>query len=407
MYTHATISMNNTHTNTNTNKHTTIKSNKFIDQHCSRQKFDTKLVQCKLTTVINKKLKLSKASRSLIVDFYSATTIKERDTALYSIVNSDNFLQENADLLYRYVDGSYWLKPDFDRVVIGYYVTREKAKEISQKFSLDSLPKGWKAKRLDIKENYKNKWELRLPCGNKIRLFFNNQRNQLSFRHIKIDLSPSYFSDKELISFFSWFNAQLGSERDDAIRESVIASMENGLQLHQVFTPLVVHRNLIGKEQKFQWEIRGEQQGFNQASYDAFLSECDSNITNKIYCPVSKLYNLIFNNRSYTQSDARTLIENISHAARLESSYKYSFKKKAKEYPLSELENVPNFLSKFDLVAPDSYLYLGSKPRTRLMKERIINESNKMMTRSIALSSSMLEPKRIAMLKHYKEIFLI
>ncbi|MEQ5808930.1 hypothetical protein J3369_16110 [Alteromonas sp. NFXS44] len=393
--------MNNTNTNTDSN----IQCNKFINNHCSKRTFNNKRSQCKLTSEINENLKLPTKHIKLINDFYCAITIKDRDTALRKIIDDDSFFQRNAELLYRYVDGYHWMNPDFDRVVIGYYTSFKNAKKISDRLKNGSLPEGWEVKSLKKKENYSNKWILRMPSGNNIRLFFCNIKNESYLRQTKIDFSPSYFSDKELRIFFSWFNTQLGNERVVAIEESLVALMENGLQLHQIFTPLVIHRSLLGREKRFNWEVRGEEQDFIQASYDRFLSECGSNITNKIYCPVSKLFNLIFKDRSFTQTDARTLIESISHAARLESVYKYSLKNKAREYSLCELEKVPNFLEKFDLIAPDSFVDLGPALRERLMKKRFILKTNCNLIRSVNLSSSVLETKRITMLERYKEIF--
>ena len=180
--------------------------------------------------------------------------------------------------------------------------------------------------------------------------------------------------------------------------------MENGLQLHDVFAPQIVHNSLFGKEEKFNWKIRGKEQSFTQGTYDVFKAECGGTIKNKIYCPVSKLFDLIFKERSYTEDDALTVMKNISYATRIESAY--SYKHSAKKYSLLEMERVPCYLNQFDIVAPDSLVEIPIEERVKLMGQRTLSDIEKSNTRNLTLTPKTLETKRLKMLERYKDIFL-
>jgi len=315
------------HTNiTNTTNHTnnTVRNNNLIDNYCSKERFVELRSRCKLRDAAFSSAKLQKKDAKLIQDFYSAIRIENRDSALSAIASNEGFLKRNSDSFYRYLDNPRWVKPDFDRLTIGYAVPKGKAFEIIRRLKDGDAPEYATVKRTLKKDYYKYSRLIKFKSGNTIRIYLISKNDGVNFRHVKVDFTPSYFSDDELVKFFNWFNELLGSERKRATKDSMITSMENGLQLHNVFAPQILHNSLFGKEEKYNWEIKGKEQPFTQATYDIFKAECGGTIKNKIYCPVSKLFNLIFKERPYTEDDALTVMENISHATRVESVYVYS-----------------------------------------------------------------------------------
>lgn len=403
-HTHTTISMHTNITNTTNHTNNTVRNNNLIDNHCSKERFVELRSRCKLRDAAFSSAKLQKKDAKLIQDFYSALRIEDRDSALRAIVSNDGFLKRNSDNFYRYLDNPRWLKPDFDRLTIGYAVPKGKAFEIIRRLKDGDAPEYATAKRTLKKDYYKYSRLIKFKSGNTIRLYLISNNGGVDFRHVKVDFTPSYFSDDELVKFFNWFNELLGSERKRATKDSMITSMENGLQLHNVFAPQILHNSLFGKEEKFNWKIKGKEQPFTQATYDAFKAECGGTIENKIYCPVSKLFNLIFKERPYTEDDALTVMENISHATRIESAY--SYKHSAKKYSLLEMERVPCYLNQFDIVAPDSLVEIPIEERVKLMGQRTLSGIERSNTRNLDLTPNSLEAKRLKMLKHYKDIFL-
>ena len=403
-HTHTTISMHTNITNTTNHTNNTVRNNNLIDNHCSKERFVELRSRCKLRDAAFSSAKLQKKDAKLIQDFYSALRIEDRDSALRAIVSNDGFLKRNSDNFYRYLDNPRWLKPDFDRLTIGYAVPKGKAFEIIRRLKDGDAPEYATAKRTLKKDYYKYSRLIKFKSGNTIRLYLISKNDGVNFRHVKVDFTPSYFSDDELVKFFNWFNELLGSERKRATKDSMITSMENGLQLHNVFAPQILHNSLFGKEEKFNWKIKGKEQPFTQATYDAFKAECGGTIKNKIYCPVSKLFNLIFKERPYTEDDALTVMENISHATRIESAY--SYKHSAKKYSLLEMERVPCYLNQFDIVAPDSLVEIPIEERVKLMGQRTLSGIERSNTRNLDLTPNSLEAKRLKMLKHYIDIFL-
>ena len=403
-HTHTTISMHTNITNTTNHTNNTVRNNNLIDNHCSKERFVELRSRCKLRDAAFSSAKLQKKDAKLIQDFYSAIRIENRDSALSAIASNEGFLKRNSDSFYRYLDNPRWLKPDFDRLTIGYAVPKGKAFEIIRRLKDGDAPEYATAKRTLKKDYYKYSRLIKFKSGNTIRLYLISKNDGVNFRHVKVDFTPSYFSDDELVKFFNWFNELLGSERKRATKDSMITSMENGLQLHNVFAPQILHNSLFGKEEKFNWKIKGKEQPFTQATYDAFKAECGGTIKNKIYCPVSKLFNLIFKERPYTEDDALTVMENISHATRVESAY--SYKHSAKKYSLLEMERVPCYLNQFDIVAPDSLVEIPIEERVKLMGQRTLSGIERSNTRNLDLTPTSLEAKRLKMLKHYKDIFL-
>ena len=405
-HTHTTISMHTNITNTTNHTNNTVRNNNLIDNHCSKERFVELRSRCKLRDAAFSSAKLQKKDAKLIQDFYSAIRIENRDSALSAIASNEGFLKRNSDSFYRYLDSPRWLKPDFDRLTIGYAVPKGKAFEIIRRLKDGDAPEYATVKRTLKKDYYKYSRLIKFKSGNTIRLYLISKNDGVNFRHVKVDFTPSYFSDDELVKFFNWFNELLGSERKRATKDSMITSMENGLQLHNVFAPQILHNSLFGKEEKYNWEIKGKEQPFTQATYDIFKAECGGTIKNKIYCPVSKLFNLIFKERPYTEDDALTVMENISHATRVESVYVYSQRNSAKKYSLLEMERVPCYLNQFDIVAPDSLVEIPIEERVILMGQRTLSGEEKYNTRSLILSPNTLETKRIKMLERYKDIFL-
>ena len=403
-HTHTTISMHTNITNTTNHTNNTVRNNNLIDNHCSKERFVELRSRCKLRDAAFSSAKLQKKDAKLIQDFYSALRIEDRDSALRAIVSNDGFLKRNSDNFYRYLDNPRWLKPDFDRLKIGYAVPKGKAFEIIRRLKDGDAPEYATAKRTLKKDYYKYSRLIKFKSGNTIRLYLISKNDGVNFRHVKVDFTPSYFSDDELVKFFNWFNELLGSERKRATKDSMITSMENGLQLHNVFAPQILHNSLFGKEEKFNWKIKGKEQPFTQATYEVTKAECGGTIKNKIYCPVSKLFNLIFKERPYTEDDALTVMENISHATRIESAY--SYKHSAKKYSLLEMERVPCYLNQFDIVAPDSLVEIPIEERVKLMGQRTLSGIERSNTRNLDLTPNSLEAKRLKMLKHYKDIFL-
>ena len=403
-HTHTTISMHTNITNTTNHTNNTVRNNNLIDNHCRKERFVELRSRCKLRDAAFSSAKLQKKDAKLIQDFYSAIRIENRDSALSAIASNEGFLKRNSDSFYRYLDNPRWLKPDFDRLTIGYAVPKGKAFEIIRRLKDGDAPEYATAKRTLKKDYYKYSRLIKFKSGNTIRLYLISKNDGVNFRHVKVDFTPSYFSDDELVKFFNWFNELLGSERKRATKDSMITSMENGLQLHNVFAPQILHNSLFGKEEKFNWKIKGKEQPFTQATYDIFKAECGGTIKNKIYCPVSKLFNLIFKERPYTEDDALTVMENISHATRIESAY--SYKHSAKKYSLLEMERVPCYLNQFDIVAPDSLVEIPIEERVKLMGQRTLSGIERSNTRNLDLTPNSLEAKRLKMLKHYKDIFL-
>ncbi|MFD3391435.1 hypothetical protein [Alteromonas macleodii] len=393
-------------TNTTNYINTTVHNNNLINNHCSRRRFRTLRSRCKLNDSIFSNAKTQKKDSKLIQDFYSALRIEERDSALSAIVSNDGFLERNSDNFYRYLDNPRWVDPDFDRLTIGYGISKYKSLKIRSRLRTGDCPKNATLEQGSRNKYYKSSWVLKFKKGKGIRLYLVSNNGGVDFRHVKINFTPSYFRDGELAEFFNWFNTLLGDERKSATDNSIISLMENGLQLHNVFAPQIVHNSLLGKEEKFNWKVRGKEQPFTQGTYDVFKAECGGTIKNKIYCPVSKLFNLIFKERSYNEDDALTVMKNISYATRVESAYVYSYKNSAKKYSLLEMERVPCFLSQFDIIAPDSLVEMPIEDRVKLMGKRTLSDEEKCNTRSLILSPNTLETKRIKMLKHYKDIFL-
>lgn len=381
-----------------------MRNNKLINNHCSKERFVELRSRCKLRDAAFSSAKLQKKDAKLIQDFYSAIRIENRDSALSAIASNEGFLKRNSDSFYRYLDNPRWVKPDFDRLTIGYAVPKGKAFEIIRRLKDGDAPEYATVKRTLKKDYYKYSRLIKFKSGNTIRIYLISKNDGVNFRHVKVDFTPSYFSDDELVKFFNWFNELLGSERKRATKDSMITSMENGLQLHNVFAPQILHNSLFGKEEKFNWKIKGKEQPFTQATYDIFEAECGGTIENKIYCPVSKLFNLIFKERPYTEDDALTVMENISHATRIESAY--SYKHSAKKYSLLEMERVPCYLNQFDIVAPDSLVEIPIEERVKLMGQRTLSGIERSNTRNLPLTPTSLEAKRLKMLKHYKDIFL-
>ena len=381
-----------------------MRNNKLINIHCSKERFVELRSRCKLRDAAFSSAKLQKKDAKLIQDFYSAIRIENRDSALSAIASNEGFLKRNSDSFYRYLDNPRWVKPDFDRLTIGYAVPKGKAFEIIRRLKDGDAPEYATVKRTLKKDYYKYSRLIKFKSGNTIRIYLISKNDGVNFRHVKVDFTPSYFSDDELVKFFNWFNELLGSERKRATKDSMITSMENGLQLHNVFAPQILHNSLFGKEEKYNWEIKGKEQPFTQATYDIFKAECGGTIKNKIYCPVSKLFNLIFKERPYTEDDALTVMENISHATRVESAY--SYKHSAKKYSLLEMERVPCYLNQFDIVAPDSLVEIPIEERVKLMGQRTLSGIERSNTRNLDLTPTSLEAKRLKMLKHYKDIFL-
>lgn len=381
-----------------------MRNNKLINNHCSKERFVELRSRCKLRDAAFSSAKLQKKDAKLIQDFYSAIRIENRDSALSAIASNEGFLKRNSDSFYRYLDNPRWVKPDFDRLTIGYAVPKGKAFEIIRRLKDGDAPEYATVKRTLKKDYYKYSRLIKFKSGNTIRIYLISKNDGVNFRHVKVDFTPSYFSDDELVKFFNWFNELLGSERKRATKDSMITSMENGLQLHNVFAPQILHNSLFGKEEKYNWEIKGKEQPFTQATYDIFKAECGGTIKNKIYCPVSKLFNLIFEERPYTEDDALTVMENISHATRVESAY--SYKHSAKKYSLLEMERVPCYLNQFDIVAPDSLVEIPIEERVKLMGQRTLSGIERSNTRNLPLTPTSLEAKRLKMLKHYKDIFL-
>ena len=403
-HTHTTISMHTNITNTTNHTNNTVRNNNLIDNYCSKERFVELRSRCKLRDAAFSSAKLQKKDAKLIQDFYSAIRIENRDSALSAIASNEGFLKRNSDSFYRYLDNPRWVKPDFDRLTIGYAVPKGKAFEIIRRLKDGDAPEYATVKRTLKKDYYKYSRLIKFKSGNTIRIYLISKNDGVNFRHVKVDFTPSYFSDDELVKFFNWFNELLGSERKRATKDSMITSMENGLQLHNVFAPQILHNSLFGKEEKYNWEIKGKEQPFTQATYDIFKAECGGTIKNKIYCPVSKLFDLIFKERSYTEDDALTVMKNISYATRIESAY--SYKHSAKKYSLLEMERVPCYLNQFDIVAPDSLVEIPIEERVILMGQRTLSGEEKYNTRSLILSPNTLETKRIKMLERYKDIFL-
>jgi hypothetical protein len=383
-----------------------MRNNKLINNHCSRRRFVELRSRCKLRDAAFSSAKLQKKDAKLIQDFYSALRIEDRDSALSAIASNEGFLKRNSDSFYRYLDNPRWVEPDFDRLTIGYAVSKRKALEIIRRLKDGDAPEYATVKLSLRKDYYKSSRIIELKSGNTIRLYLISKNDGVNFRHVKVNFTPSYFSDDELVEFFNWFNELLGSELKRAIKDSIISLMENGLQLHNVFAPQILHNSLFGKEEKYNWKIKGKEQPFTQATYDIFKAECGATIKNKIYCPVSKLFNLIFKERRYTEDDALTVMENISHATRVESVYVYSQRNSAKKYSLLEMERVPCYLNQFDIVAPDSLVEIPIEERVKLMGKRMLSGIERSNTRNLILSPNTLETKRIEMLERYKDIFL-
>ena len=405
-HTHTTISMHTNITNTTNHTNNTVRNNNLIGNYCSKERFVELRSRCKLRDAAFSSAKLQKKDAKLIQDFYSAIRIENRDSALSAIASNEGFLKRNSDSFYRYLDNPRWVKPDFDRLTIGYAVPKGKAFEIIRRLKDGDAPEYATVKRTLKKDYYKYSRLIKFKSGNTIRIYLISKNDGVNFRHVKVDFTPSYFSDDELVKFFNWFNELLGSERKRATKDSMITSMENGLQLHNVFAPQILHNSLFGKEEKYNWEIKGKEQPFTQATYDIFKAECGGTIKNKIYCPVSKLFNLIFKERPYTEDDALTVMENISHATRVESVYVYSQRNSAKKYSLLEMERVPCYLNQFDIVAPDSLVEIPIEERVKLMGQRTLSGIERSNTRNLDLTPTSLEAKRLKMLKHYKDIFL-
>ena len=403
-HTHTTISMHTNITNTTNHTNNTVRNNNLIDNYCSKERFVELRSRCKLRDAAFSSAKLQKKDAKLIQDFYSAIRIENRDSALSAIASNEGFLKRNSDSFYRYLDNPRWVKPDFDRLTIGYAVPKGKAFEIIRRLKDGDAPEYATVKRTLKKDYYKYSRLIKFKSGNTIRIYLISKNDGVNFRHVKVDFTPSYFSDDELVKFFNWFNELLGSERKRATKDSMITSMENGLQLHNVFAPQILHNSLFGKEEKYNWEIKGKEQPFTQATYDIFKAECGGTIKNKIYCPVSKLFDLIFNERSYTKDDALTVMKNISYATRIESAYSYKYS--AKKYSLLEMERVPCYLNQFDIVAPDSLVEIPIEERVKLMGQRTLSGIERSNTRNLDLTPTSLEAKRLKMLKHYKGIFL-
>ena len=403
-HTHTTISMHTNITNTTNHTNNTVRNNNLIDNYCSKERFVELRSRCKLRDAAFSSAKLQKKDAKLIQDFYSAIRIENRDSALSAIASNEGFLKRNSDSFYRYLDNPRWVKPDFDRLTIGYAVPKGKAFEIIRRLKDGDAPEYATVKRTLKKDYYKYSRLIKFKSGNTIRIYLISKNDGVNFRHVKVDFTPSYFSDDELVKFFNWFNELLGSERKRATKDSMITSMENGLQLHNVFAPQILHNSLFGKEEKYNWEIKGKEQPFTQATYDIFKAECGGTIKNKIYCPVSKLFDLIFKERSYTEDDALTVMKNISYATRIESAY--SYKHSAKKYSLLEMERVPCYLNQFDIVAPDSLVEIPIEERVKLMGQRTLSGIERSNTRNLDLTPTSLEAKRLKMLKHYKGIFL-
>ena len=393
MFTHATISMSNSSNtpSTTSNSYTphSLNTSKDIRNVTSADRLAKVRTQCKLKEVVSDQLRLPKHDIQLISDFYCALTWEDRMKVLVKIMDDDSFIERQADLFYRYVDGRDWLQVDLDRLMVGFYTSYRKAEEIYFGASDDDFPEDWNVEYDEYSKYYKHMIIVEVPGGFVFRLELCSKGSSPDYRHLKLDFTPSYFTDDELKTFFSWLHSVIGEEYEQALEQSLISQMEVGLQLHHIFSPLIAIAEL-GERKEFKWKIHGLEQEFIQATYFKTELEDGSSLTTKNYCPVTKFINGLNEDRFYTQEQARQMLSRICHATRLESVYEFKRVKNAVEYSILELEKVPFSLPEAELIAPEHFRQLNTVDRTLLASTK----SSQNTTPAIKLPAEKLQQSR-------------
>ena len=394
MFTHATISMpksSNNSITTNT-PHTPLASN-GIHNVTSANRLARERTQCKLKEVVSDQLRLPKHDIQLISDFYSALTWEERMKALVKIMDNDAFIERQADLFYRYIDGRDWLQIDLDRLMVGFYTSFRKAEELYIRASKRDFPKRWNVERGGCNKHYKHQIRVIAPSGFLFRLELCSSKSAPAFRHVKIDFTPSYFTENELKVFFNWLRIQMAEEYEQAVEQSLVSQMEVGLQLHHIFSPLLAVIT-DGLRIDYNWKLHQQEQKFVQGTYFKEELEDGSCLTTKNYCPVAKFINRLTKDRPYTRDQAREMLGRICHATRLESVYTFKRKDNAVEHSILELENVPFSLPFIQLIIPENFRSLTTVDRTILASSKCL----------AGLTGTFSLPERKLQLTHNQQI---
>lgn len=138
------------------------------------------------------------------------------------------------------------MKLDFDKIVLGFDISKSKAKEITfmfgENFRLDkiwniSILKG--NKKGTVHKYYKNSFIAKAENKDKIHISVGAKNISSKYRNIRIEFTPSYFSNKMIKKFFKSLFRVFGDEREKAIKNSIITRMDIGIQLHNIFSSLV------------------------------------------------------------------------------------------------------------------------------------------------------------------------
>lgn len=154
--------------------------------------------------------------------------IENRDSVFSVIVSNEGFLKRNLDSFYCYLDNFWWVKLDFDRLIIGYVVFKGKVFEIIRCLKDGDVLEYVIVKCILKKDYYKYFCFIKFKSGNMIRIYLISKNDGVNFRYVKVDFMLFYFSDDELVKFFNWFNELLGSECKCVIKDFMIMLMENG-----------------------------------------------------------------------------------------------------------------------------------------------------------------------------------
>lgn len=335
---------------------------------------------CKLQSSISTQLGLPVSDIDMMLRYHSSTSILERVNALSAIIEDDGFINRQADLLCRYIDGR-WLKLDFDKLVISFDITEQKSRKIIHKLD-DKLRINptWKVKRIEKHKNttsvekcYKENYTAKCKNKGKIHISILSRNISRLYRNIRIEFSPSYFSSDETRAFFDWLFNIFGNEKKSAIDGSIITKLDFGFQLHNIFSPFITI-SPSGKSYTYNWMHNNQDRFFAQALYDV-QSRSGIKSTNLSYCPVSNLLYKVFKKRPYTCLEAYKVISSVTPAARLESRYQYQDSGVSKSFSLTMIKGAPFDMYNMRLITPEQFRTLSHDERFELASTKRVDKS--------------------------------
>ncbi|WP_148259119.1 hypothetical protein [Alteromonas naphthalenivorans] len=312
-----------------------------------------------------------------MTNFYAAVDITTKKKALEDILADEGFICRQADLIFRYIDG-VWLKLDFDKIVLGFDISKSKAKEITfmfgENFRLDkiwniSILKG--NKKGTVHKYYKNSFIAKAENKDKIHISVGAKNISSKYRNIRIEFTPSYFSNKMIKKFFKSLFRVFGDEREKAIKNSIITRMDIGIQLHNIFSSLVT---IVpqGKSTFFSWEYGGQKMSLAQGLYDEMKGN-GFKILNVIYCPVSNYLHKLYKKNRYSIDEAKSCLSSIVPATRIESRYHYEKSTTAISYSVNKMRDVPFGLPDINIITPETFRQLSLKERLILATTKDFN----------------------------------